>query len=229
MEAGGGGLAEYQLAATLMGEFMERGCEGAAYPSIVASGPDGLVLHYSKNDRRIDSGQTLLIDAGAMCQGYTADVTRTIPVGGRFSRRQREIYDAVLGAQKAAIAAVKPGATIAELNRVAREYIEGRGLGQFWAHGVSHHVGLEVHDAADNSAVLAEGMVITVEPGLYVGGGKHCRAYRRHGGGDTGWRTGAERGAAEGTAGGRAGARQGERCGGYGSISPISRCWRGHS
>jgi len=162
------GLAEFQLAATLVGEFLERGCEGAAYPPIVASGPNGMVLHYSRNDRRLDGGQTLLIDAGAMCQGYAADITRTIPVGGRFNKRQGEIYEVVLGAQKAAIAAVKPGATIADLNRVAREYIEGRGMGQFWAHGVTHHVGLEVHDAADNSVPLAEGMVITVEPGLYA-------------------------------------------------------------
>lgn len=162
------GLFEYQLSATLTSGFMEHGCDGVAFPSVVGSGPNGLILHYSRDDRRIESGEMVLVDAGAQCGGYAADVTRTVPVTGKFTRRQREVYDVVLGAQKAAIAAVKPGATIADLNRVARRYIDRRGFAKYIAHGVSHHVGLEVHDAADNSVPLAEGMVITVEPGLYL-------------------------------------------------------------
>ncbi len=163
------GLYEYQLAAALMGKFLEAGCEGAAFPSIVASGPDGLILHYWRNTRRMDAGEMVVMDAAAQCGGYASDVTRTLPVSGRFTKRQREVYDVVLGAQKAAIAAVKPGATLADLTRVAREYMDAHGgYARYAAHGVSHHVGLEVHDEADNSVRLADGMVITVEPGIYI-------------------------------------------------------------
>ena len=120
------------------------------------------------------------MDAGAECAGYTADVTRTIPVSGKFSARQRELYAIVLGAQKAAIAAVKPGMTIGSttphsLHQVARDYLNSHGkdlhgepLGQYFTHGISHHIGLEVHDAADATVPLEAGMVISVEPGLYI-------------------------------------------------------------
>ena len=174
------GLYEYQIAATMEAVYFDQGCERSAYAPIVGSGPNSTVLHYSRNSRRMDQGELLLMDVGAECSGYAADVTRTIPIGGRFTPRQREIYEIVLGAQKATIAAVKPGMTIGKttpnsLYRIAYDYINSHGkdshgdpLGKYFTHGVSHHIGLEVHDAADNSAVLKEGMVISVEPGIYI-------------------------------------------------------------
>jgi Xaa-Pro aminopeptidase len=174
------GLHEYQVAATMTNVFAENGCERPAYASIVGSGPNSVFLHYSRNKRRMDSGEVLLMDVAAECSGYASDITRTIPVGAKFSKRQREIYDVVLGAQKAAIAAVKPGMTIAKTSpnsvyKVAYDYINTHGkdlhgepLGKYFTHGLSHHVGLEVHDASDVNALLEAGMVITVEPGIYI-------------------------------------------------------------
>jgi Xaa-Pro aminopeptidase len=174
------GLYEYQVAAHMMSVYQGMGCERSAYPPIVGSGPNSIYLHYDRNDRRMDRGELLLMDVGAECAGYAADVTRTIPVGGRFSPRQREIYEIVLGAQKAVIAAVKPGMTLGRatprsLYQVAYEYINSHGkdqhgepLGRYFTHGISHHIGLEVHDAANATAPLEEGMVISVEPGIYI-------------------------------------------------------------
>ncbi len=174
------GLFEYQIAATMEAVYFDRGCERNAYSPIVGSGPNSTVLHYSRNSRRMDTGELLLMDVGAECAGYAADITRTIPVSGRFTARQREIYDIVLGAQNAAIAAVKPGMMIGKtapnsLYKIAFDYINthgkdrsGQPLGKYFTHGISHHIGLEVHDASDNSIPLAEGMVISVEPGIYI-------------------------------------------------------------
>ena len=174
------GLYEYQVAGTMVGIFAENGCERAAYAPIVGSGPNSVFLHYSRNKRRMDRGEVLLMDVAAECSAYASDITRTIPVGAKFSKRQREIYDVVLGAQRAAIAAVKPGMTIAKtspnsLYKIAYEYINTHGkdlhgepLGKYFTHGLSHHVGLEVHDASDPTAPLEEGMVITIEPGIYI-------------------------------------------------------------
>jgi Xaa-Pro aminopeptidase len=174
------GVYEYQVAAAFTSLYLDRGCERGAYPPIVGSGPNSVYLHYQRNQRRMDRGDLLLIDAGAECAGYAADVTRTLPIGGRFTKRQREIYDIVLGAQKAAIAAVKPGMAIGtrapnSLYQVAYEYINSHGkdlhgdpLGKYFTHGVSHHIGLEVHDVSDAAMPLAEGMVISVEPGIYI-------------------------------------------------------------
>jgi Xaa-Pro aminopeptidase len=174
------GLYEYQIAATMTGVFAENGCERAAYSPIVGAGPNSLFLHYSRNKRRMDRGEILLMDAAAECSAYASDITRTIPVGARFSKRQREIYDVVLGAQRAAIAAIKPGMTIGKtspnsLYKIAYDYINSHGkdlhgepLGKYFTHGLSHHVGLEVHDGSDINAPLEAGMVITVEPGVYI-------------------------------------------------------------
>jgi Xaa-Pro aminopeptidase len=169
------GLYEYQVAATMSEVYFDEGCERHAYAPIVGAGPDSTILHYSRNSRRMDQGELLLMDVGAECSGYAADITRTIPVGARFTGRQREIYEIVLGAQNAVIAAIKPGVPIRELSPIAREYINTHGkdlhgdtLGKYFTHGVSHHVGLDVHDATDFSVPLAEGNVITVEPGIYI-------------------------------------------------------------
>ncbi len=174
------GLYEYQVAATMGGAYFEQGCERHAYMPIVASGPMAISLHYSANKRRMDSGELLLMDVGAECADYAADITRTVPVNGRFTPRQREIYEIVLGAQKAAIAAAKPGMKLLglgedSLNGIARQYVDthgqdrhGESLGKYYLHGLGHHVGLEVHDATDPDLTLQPGMVITIEPGIYI-------------------------------------------------------------
>jgi Xaa-Pro aminopeptidase len=169
------GLYEYQVAASMTALYFDAGCERNAYAPIVGSGPNSTVLHYSRNSRRMDRGELLLMDVGAECAGYAADITRTIPVGAPFTKRQREIYEVVLGAQNAVIAAIKPGVPLGDLSKIAREYINTHGkdlhgdpLGKYFTHGVSHHVGLDVHDATDFSQPLADGNVITVEPGIYI-------------------------------------------------------------
>jgi Xaa-Pro aminopeptidase len=176
------GAFEYQAAAAFTAYLLEKGCPRNAYPPIAASGPNAIVLHYSKNGRRMGKGELLLLDAGAECSAYASDVTRTVPVGGSFTARQRELYEAVLGAQEAVIQAVRPGVTLGathtspgSLYKVAYDYLDshrkdrhGKPLGQYLLHGVSHHVGLDVHDAAVPGQPLEAGMVITVEPGLYI-------------------------------------------------------------
>jgi Xaa-Pro aminopeptidase len=128
----------------------------------------------------MDSGEVVVVDVAAECDNYASDITRTLPVGGRFTRREREIYDVVLGAQRAAIAAVKPGMTIGRrtpdsLYQIAYKYIDSHGvdakgqpLGRYFTHGLSHHVGLDVHDLSDTTEPLRPGMVITIEPGVYL-------------------------------------------------------------
>jgi Xaa-Pro aminopeptidase len=174
------GVYEYQIAAVMTSVYFDRGCERSAYAPIVGSGPNAVVLHYSRNRRRMDSGELVLMDVAAECGGYASDITRTVPVNGKFNKRQREIYEIVLGAQKAAIAAIKPGMTLARsgpnsLYRIAYDYINTHGkdkrgepLGKYFTHGLGHHVGLEVHDANDASVPLAADMVVTIEPGIYI-------------------------------------------------------------
>ncbi|HUQ92177.1 MAG TPA: Xaa-Pro peptidase family protein [Bryobacteraceae bacterium] len=165
-------LYEYQLAATMTATFLELGCERPAYRPVVGSGPNSVILHYGANRRRMDRGEVVVMDVGAECASYAADITRTIPVSGRFTARQRELYEVVLGAQKAAIAAVKPGAFLGatgELVKAARDYMDKHdGLGKYFTHGIGHHVGLEVHDAMVPAEPLVPGMVITIEPGIYI-------------------------------------------------------------
>lgn len=173
-----GGLSEAQIEGTMFAAMKERGCERMAYQPIIGSGPNGTILHYSANQRQMDRGELLLMDVGAECSGYASDLTRTIPVSGRYSSRQRELYEIVLGAQKAAIAAVKPGANLGpqgNLTNLAREYMNAHGkdlkgepLGKYFTHGIGHHVGLEVHDAWLPEEPLGAGMVITIEPGVYL-------------------------------------------------------------
>jgi Xaa-Pro aminopeptidase len=173
-------LWEYQVASTMLHVLLEHGCERPAYTPIVGAGFNSTVLHYAENASRLDAGQVLLMDVAGEYSMYGSDITRTIPVGGKFSPRQRELYEVVLGAQKAAIAAAKPGMTISRtgpnsLHQIAYQYInthgkdrDGNPLGQYFIHGLSHHVGLEVHDPSVPDAPLKPGMVITVEPGIYI-------------------------------------------------------------
>ena len=172
------GLNEYQLAATFENVFLENGCEGPAYSTIVGSGPNSTVLHYSANQRRMDRGEVVVMDAAAECDSYASDITRTVPVGGRFTPREREIYSIVLGAQKAAVAAVKPGARLSgeggTLTKLAEDYMDahgkdlhGAGLGKYMIHGIGHQVGIDVHDP-NIDGPLEAGMVVTIEPGIYL-------------------------------------------------------------
>jgi len=167
------GLFEYQLSAAMSALYLDRGCERNAYPPIIASGPNSVILHYWANRRRMDSGEVVVMDVGAECADYAADITRTIPVTGHFSPRQREIYRIVLGAQQAAIAAAKPGMKLLglgpdSLNGVARAHIARFNLEKYYLHAIGHHVGLEVHDPVDPDLTLQPGMIVTVEPGLYI-------------------------------------------------------------
>ena len=185
------GMLEYELEALIDFTFRRRGASGPAYPSIVASGPNATVLHYTSNDRPLGAEELILIDAGAEQAGYCADVTRTWPTGKRYSAPQRDLYEAVLAAQAAGIAAVCPGVTLEAVHtatlRVLVEALVRLGLLQgpvdeaiaketyrrFYMHRTSHWLGRDVHDvglyATDGKPrPLEPGMVFTVEPGLYV-------------------------------------------------------------
>lgn len=173
------GMYEYQLASVMTNTYFGLGCERSAYAPIVGSGPNSVVLHYMTNRRRMDTGEVVVMDVAAECSDYATDVTRTIPTSGKFTDRQKEIYEIVLGAQKAAIAAIKPGIRLRagdwpSLHQIAYDYINTHGkdlhgepLGKYFTHGLGHMVGLDVHDA-DPNIPLKAGMVITVEPGIYI-------------------------------------------------------------
>ena len=186
------GMYEYEVEALIDYTFRRRGATGPAYPSIVAAGPNATVLHYTSNDSPLGTEELLLIDAGAERAGYCADVTRTFPVGRRFAPAHRDLYDAVLAAQLAAIAAVRPGATLEGLHtiavRVLAEALIGLGLlegsvdavlekelhKRFYMHRTSHWLGRDVHDVGryrieDTPRPLDPGMVFTIEPGVYIG------------------------------------------------------------
>ncbi len=174
------GLYEYQVAAKMVEIHAYGGSEGEAYSPIVGTGLHSTVLHFNELDAQIQDGDVVLLDVGAQCSGYAADVTRTLPANGHFTDRQREIYEVVLGAQNAVLAAIKPGMTLGRggansLFQIAYNYMnshgtdrEGQHLGRYFIHGLGHHIGLDVHDAGDPDRPLEAGMVVTVEPGLYL-------------------------------------------------------------
>ena len=162
------GVWEYEVEAALEYEFRRRGAERPSFPSIVGSGPNSTTLHYNGSTRQMKAGELVVVDIGAEYSGYAGDVTRTYPVSGKFTPRQREIYQIVLEAQKKALEKVKPGATIRQVHRAALDYIESRGYAKEFPHGTSHYLGLYVHDVGDTSRPLEPGMVITVEPGIYI-------------------------------------------------------------
>ncbi len=174
------GVWEYEIAALMKYEFERRGCEWPAYPPIVGSGFFSTVLHYDQDSNQMQDGDVVVMDVAGSYSGYASDITRTLPVNGHFTARQREIYEIVLGAQNAALAAAKPGAYVGRhgakgLNEIAYEYINthgkdlhGQRLGQYFIHGLSHPIGLNVHDPLDYSRTLEPGMVITMEPGIYI-------------------------------------------------------------
>jgi len=174
------GAWEYEIAALMKYEFERRGCEWPSYPPIVGSGFFSTVLHYDQDDQKMKDGDVVLMDVAGSYSGYASDITRTLPVNGHFTPRQREIYEIVLGAQEAALAALKPGMYMGRrgpqgLQQIAYNYINthgkdlrGKPLGKYFIHGLGHSVGLNVHDPAEFGQPLQAGMVITIEPGIYI-------------------------------------------------------------
>lgn len=174
------GLWEYQVAAKMVEVHGMGGSEAEGYAPIVGAGFNSTVLHYDKLARKMEDGDIAVLDVGAQYSGYSADITRTLPVNGKFSARQREIYDIVLGAQNAAMAALKPGMDLCKTGnksvyRISFDYINSHGsdlhgkkLGPYYIHGLGHHIGLDVHDPGAYCKPLEPGMVVTMEPGIYI-------------------------------------------------------------
>jgi Xaa-Pro aminopeptidase len=175
------GINEREISALMQYEWGKRGCERPAYAPIVGSGFYSTVLHYSDDSNVMKSGDMVVIDAAGEYSMYAADITRTLPVNGHFTARQREIYEIVLGAQRAAEAAFQPGkssltrAGANSLYQVAYDYINthgkdlhGQPLGQYFIHGLSHYIGLNVHDVGDYYVPVGAGMTFTIEPGIYI-------------------------------------------------------------
>ena len=174
-------VTEREVSALMQYEWGKRGCERPAYAPIVGSGFSSTVLHYSDDDGTMKAGEVVVIDAAGEYSMYASDITRTLPINGHFTARQREIYDIVLGAQEAAAAAFKSGKSTMKRNdpeslyKVAFDYINthgkdlhGQPLGQYFIHGLGHPVGLNVHDSTDFNAPLGPGEVFTIEPGIYI-------------------------------------------------------------
>jgi Xaa-Pro aminopeptidase len=172
---------EREISALMQYEWGKRGCERVAYAPIVGSGYYSTVLHYSDDDKVMKSGDVVVIDAAGEYSMYAADITRTLPINGHFTARQREIYDIVLGAEQAAMAAFQSGKSNITrsgdnpLYQVAYDYINthgkdlhGQPLGQYFIHGLGHYIGLNVHDPDDYSVPLGPGMTFTIEPGIYI-------------------------------------------------------------
>ena len=191
MRDGSPGRREYQVQAEIEYAFRRRGGSGPGYGTIVATGANSTILHYRAGDALLEDGQVCLVDAGGEYEWYTADVTRTFPVSGEFTKAQRDLYDLCLAAQKQGIEAVRPGVTVDELHdRTIRTLTEGlialglmkgtaderiadKAFRKYFMHRTSHWLGMDVHDVGDyyadgKSRALAPGMVLTIEPGLYV-------------------------------------------------------------
>jgi Xaa-Pro aminopeptidase len=170
------GSWEYEIEAAAEAAFRRGGAERLGYPSIVGSGINGTILHYDQNRRQAQAGELVVMDMGAEFGYYTADLTRTIPVSGTFTPRQRALYALVLGAQQAAMDSVRPGTTIGRLTQLARQYMDrhsgdlcgGQSCSRYFIHGLSHWVGMDVHDVGSYSTPLAAGMAFTIEPGIYI-------------------------------------------------------------
>ncbi len=183
--------SESDLEALFAYECARKGCRSLAYPTIVGSGVNACILHYVQNDKPLKAGDLVLVDAGAECQGYAADITRTFPVNGRFTADQKALYSIVLEAQLATIEAIKPGTPWDHLQNIVVEHltkglvskgilqgsidqlIETKAYQRFYPHSSGHWLGLDVHDVGSykqkgKARILQAGMVLTVEPGLYI-------------------------------------------------------------
>ncbi|NTW23329.1 MAG: M24 family metallopeptidase [Lentimicrobium sp.] len=182
------GLMEYEVEAEITHEFIRNGASGHAYPPIIASGADTCILHYNNNDKRCKDGDLLLLDFGAEYANYAGDCTRTIPVNGRFTARQRQVYEAVLRVLRKASHMLVPGTTIdkyhAEVCKIVEKELIGLGLFteedvlnqnpasplffKYYMHGTSHFMGLDVHDVGTKQQQLVKGMVLSCEPAIYI-------------------------------------------------------------
>jgi len=179
------GMYEYQIQALLEYHYKELGCQDVAFETIIAGGNNTCILHYNTNRNKLKSGELVLIDSGAEFNYYNGDLTRTVPVNGKFSKEQREIYQIVLDAQYAVIKKIKPGVRLTDLKKYSVEQLKkgvqklgllkkGFDITKYTLHGVGHHIGLDTHDAVANKKIgkidfdrLLVGNIITVEPGLY--------------------------------------------------------------
>lgn len=173
------GMKEYELEAEFDYTVRKEGCTGFSFKTIVASGGNATVLHYETNREQMEDGQLVLIDLGAEHNYYCGDLTRTFPINGKFSERQKQIYEIVLEAQEKVIQTIAPGIPLRSLNDIVKavygERLKEIGLiqsdedvGKYYYHGVSHHLGLDTHDVCEYGVTLKPGMVITVEPGIYI-------------------------------------------------------------
>ena len=197
MQACKAGLFEYQIEAEIIYHFIQNGLRAVAYPSIVAGGINACTLHYTENTSKLKNGDLLLIDAGAECDHYAADITRTFPISGKFSEPQKQLYQLVLDAQTAALEQIKPGVAwniahdvsvevltkgLVELGLLkgkVKKLIKDEKYKQFYMHRIGHWLGMDVHDVGDYKInqewrLLEAGMVLTVEPGLYIP--KDCKS-----------------------------------------------------
>jgi Xaa-Pro aminopeptidase len=178
------GVTELAIAGIMTAAWMEHGCERPSYAPIVGSGINSTTLHYSENSGTLQDGDLVTVDAACEYSMYASDITRTVPVSGHYTARQREIFDIVRGAQQAAIDAFVAGKSKINdrdrrdpdsLDNTAYNYINTHGkdmhgapLGKYWLHGLGHMIGIDVHDPAVYPAVLQPGMVFTIEPGVYI-------------------------------------------------------------
>ena len=182
------GVMEYEIEAEIMHEFLRNRAKGEAYGSIIASGDRARTLHYVFNNEECKAGELILMDFGANYGGYAADLTRTVPVSGKFGRRQKTVYNACLHLHNYAKSLLKPGITITDYHEkvgdeatiifqkigllkktdIKNEDKENRAYRKYLYHGISHHLGLDVHDLGPKAAPLEAGMVLTVEPGIYI-------------------------------------------------------------
>jgi Xaa-Pro aminopeptidase len=161
------GMYEYQVAALAEFIFSWHGASGPAFYPIVGSGPNSCILHYSRNHRIIAAGEIVVMDFGADYRYYQSDITRTFPISGRFNEEQASLYQVVLEAQKAALEKVRPGSSFDALSEAVKQVLERYGYAKYLTHGVSHYVGMSVHDVG-NSEPFEPGVVLTVEPGIYM-------------------------------------------------------------
>jgi Xaa-Pro aminopeptidase len=173
-------MYEYELEALLTGSFIAQGATGHAFDPIIASGADSCVLHYTHNSKKMKDGDLVLMDFGAEYGNYNSDISRTIPVNGQFSPRQRKVYEAVLSVFKEVKKLLVPGTLLqdyqTEAGKIMRSALVGLGLPvekgddykKYFMHSMSHHLGLDVHDAGSRYAPIQAGMVFTVEPGIYI-------------------------------------------------------------
>ena len=168
MQAVKPGMNERQLLHAVERTLHDNGCDTFAYEPIVGSGPNNWVLHYTANNRTMNAGEMVLLDAGGEHQMYAADLTRTFPVDGTFTPRQREIHDVVQEAWQTTVDMCKPGVTWMELNDAARRVIDKAGFADEYYHSLGHFLGLDVHDVGLETEPLEPGQIITIEPGVYI-------------------------------------------------------------